>query len=103
MPPIGLSELILISVIALLLFGPDQLPELARKLGSLTATLQKQSDSLRRAFYNSIYPPLLPPESSVKVNKDSSDAPPDSKSMLLNSDNQTAASLDDRSQNKGDQ
>jgi sec-independent protein translocase protein TatB len=55
----GLSvpELLLIGIVALLIFGPDKLPEIARQFGKLTGELKRQSDGLRREFYNSVYPP----------------------------------------------
>lgn len=54
---ISLSELTVVFVVALVLFGPERLPELARALGKLTGQVRKTSDSLRREFYNSVYPP----------------------------------------------
>jgi Tat protein translocase TatB subunit len=54
---ISLSELTVIFLVALVLFGPERLPELARALGKVTGQLRKTSDSLRREFYNSVYPP----------------------------------------------
>ena len=54
---IGLSEIIVVFVVALLLFGPEQLPVLARSLGKVAADLRRTSDSLRREFYNSVYTP----------------------------------------------
>jgi sec-independent protein translocase protein TatA/sec-independent protein translocase protein TatB len=55
----GLSffELLAIFTLALLLFGPEKLPEIAKVLGRLSGELKKTSDSVRREFYNSIYPP----------------------------------------------
>jgi Tat protein translocase TatB subunit len=55
----GLSffELLAIFVVALLVFGPERLPEIARVLGKLSGELKKTSDSVRREFYNSVYPP----------------------------------------------
>ena len=56
----GLSfpELLVILGIALVFFGPDHLPELARKLGKFSGELRKTSDSIRREFYNSVYTPI---------------------------------------------
>jgi len=55
----GLSffELLAIFTIALLVFGPEKLPEIAKLLGKFSGELKKTSDSVRREFYNSIYPP----------------------------------------------
>ena len=54
---INLSEIIVILVVALLLFGPEQLPVLARSFGKVAGDLKKTTDSLRREFYNSVYTP----------------------------------------------
>jgi Sec-independent protein translocase protein TatA len=54
---VSLTEFTVIFLVALVLFGPEQLPVLARTLGKLTGQLKRTSDSLRREFYNSVYPP----------------------------------------------
>jgi Sec-independent protein translocase protein TatA len=54
---ISLTEFTVIFLVALVLFGPEQLPVLARTLGKLSGQVKKTSDSLRREFYNSVYPP----------------------------------------------
>jgi len=51
------SEIIVVFVVALLLFGPDQLPQIARGFGKLAAELRKASDAVRREWYNAVYPP----------------------------------------------
>lgn len=55
----GLSffELLAIFTVALLVFGPEKLPEIAKLLGKFSGELKRTSDSVRREFYNSIYPP----------------------------------------------
>ena len=45
---IGVTELIVILVIALLVVGPERLPELARQLGTLLRDLRKAYDNLTR-------------------------------------------------------
>jgi Sec-independent protein translocase protein TatA len=54
---INLSEILVIALVTLLLFGPDNLPQLARQLGKLAADWRKVSNSVRREWYNTIYPP----------------------------------------------
>lgn len=54
---VSFPELIVVFLIALLVFGPDKLPELARTIGKFTGQFRRQSDSLRREFYNSVYKP----------------------------------------------
>ncbi|MDP6043193.1 MAG: Sec-independent protein translocase protein TatB [Dehalococcoidales bacterium] len=43
---IGISEILLILVIALMIWGPKRLPEIARTLGKMTRTLKKTSYNL---------------------------------------------------------
>ena len=43
---IGMPELILIFVIALIVFGPNELPQLAKKLGRTMAEFKRTSDDL---------------------------------------------------------
>ena len=55
---VSLPELLVVLIVCLMVFGPDRLPEIARKLGKLSAELKKTSDSVRREFYNSVYTPV---------------------------------------------
>jgi len=45
---IGLPELILIFVVALLLFGPRKLPEIGRSIGKAMGEFRRASNDLRR-------------------------------------------------------
>ena len=54
---IGFTELIVIGIVGLLVFGPERLPELAKTLGSFLNQLRGYSDKARREFYNAIYTP----------------------------------------------
>jgi len=54
---IGFPELALIMVVALIVFGPEKLPEMAKTIGNLMGQLRKSSDSVRREFYNNVYTP----------------------------------------------
>jgi sec-independent protein translocase protein TatA len=47
---IGFQELVVILVIALLVFGPKQLPELARSLGRGLAEFRRASTDLRQSL-----------------------------------------------------
>lgn len=47
---IGAPELVLILVVALLVFGPKRLPELARTLGRGVAEFRRTSNELRRSM-----------------------------------------------------
>jgi len=47
---IGMQELIIIMVIALIVFGPKRLPELARSLGRAFAEFRRASEDLRESL-----------------------------------------------------
>ncbi len=49
---LGLSEIILISVIALIFIGPKQLPEIARALGKAINELKRASEDLTSSITN---------------------------------------------------
>jgi TatA/E family protein of Tat protein translocase len=52
--PIGMPELILIFVVALLVFGPKKLPEIGRSIGKGLAEFKKASDELKRTIEQEI-------------------------------------------------
>jgi len=51
---IGMPELVLIFVLALLVFGPKELPKIARTLGKAMAELRRASDELRDGIQREI-------------------------------------------------
>jgi sec-independent protein translocase protein TatA len=51
---IGMPELILIFIVALLVFGPKKLPELGKSLGRGLAEFKKASEDLKRTIENEI-------------------------------------------------
>lgn len=57
---IGMWELLLIFVVALLIFGPKRLPELARTLGKGLAEFRRASFDLRQSFNLDAEPPRPP-------------------------------------------
>ena len=57
---IGMPELILILVVALIVFGPQRLPELARSLGKGLAEFRRASADLREQFLSATEPPPAP-------------------------------------------
>ena len=61
---IGATELIVIMVVALLVFGPKRLPELARSLGRGMAEFRRASSDLRQTLQEAEPPAdiLKPPE-----------------------------------------
>ena len=52
--PIGMPELILIFVVALLVFGPKKLPEIGKSLGKGLAEFKKASDELKKTIEDEI-------------------------------------------------
>jgi len=54
MGPIGMPELIVILVIALIIFGPRKLPELGRSLGKSIAEFKRASNELKNTLEEEI-------------------------------------------------
>jgi TatA/E family protein of Tat protein translocase len=54
MGPLGMPELIVIFVIALLVFGPRKLPELGRSLGKSIGEFKRASNELRNTLEEEI-------------------------------------------------
>ncbi|MDA1094686.1 MAG: twin-arginine translocase TatA/TatE family subunit [Acidobacteria bacterium] len=52
---IGMSELLIIGVIALLVFGPRKLPELGRSLGKSLGEFKRASNELRNTLEDEIH------------------------------------------------
>jgi sec-independent protein translocase protein TatA len=58
---IGMPELLVILVVALLVLGPKRLPEIARSLGRGMAEFRKASNEFSRTLSASIEEPPHPP------------------------------------------
>ena len=50
MPQIGPLEILVVAVIALIVFGPQRLPELARSIGRAMAEFRRQATDIRAEF-----------------------------------------------------
>ena len=50
MPSLGLAEIIVIGILALIVIGPERLPHATRQLGRLYGMFRRQADELRRAL-----------------------------------------------------
>jgi TatA/E family protein of Tat protein translocase len=57
---LGFTEILVILVVALLVFGPDRLPELARNLGRGLAEFRRASSDLRRSVLEAAEEPRRP-------------------------------------------
>ena len=58
---LGFTEILVILVVALLVFGPDRLPELARNLGKGLAEFRRASSDLRRSVMEAAEEPRAAP------------------------------------------
>lgn len=83
---IGMPELIIILVIALIIFGPRKLPELGKSLGRSLNEFKKASTDLQNTLEQEIKieeqkeaaakPPAAAPPVEVLPNHDADNAPP---------------------------
>jgi sec-independent protein translocase protein TatA len=54
MGPIGMPEMVVIAVIALIIFGPRKLPELGKSLGQSIAEFKRASNELKNTLEDEI-------------------------------------------------
>ena len=54
MGPIGMPEMVIIAVIALIIFGPRKLPELGKSLGKSIAEFKRASNELKSTLEDEI-------------------------------------------------
>jgi len=67
---VGMPELLVILVVALLVLGPKRLPEIARSLGRGMAEFRRASNEFTRTLSASIdEPPAAPPAKSTADTK----------------------------------
>jgi sec-independent protein translocase protein TatA len=71
---IGMPELIIIFVIALIIFGPRKLPELGRSLGKSLAEFKKASNELKNTLEEEIR--IEEQRSAIDATKATQPAPP---------------------------
>lgn len=50
----GLTEILLIMAIALILFGPEDLPDIARTIGKVVFEIRKATNDMTKEFKNSV-------------------------------------------------
>src|SRR5512139_1845482 len=68
---LGFGEIVIIAILALILLGPDRLPEAAKQLGRTLREIRKHTDDLKEQFEAEVYgdgkkpgiakPSLVPP------------------------------------------
>ncbi len=56
MPSIGPMELLVVAIIALIVFGPRRLPEIARSVGKAFSEFKRQASDVRDEFEASLDP-----------------------------------------------
>lgn len=59
---VGIGEMVVIAIIALLVFGPERLPEVARQAARLFGQLRQASDDIRRVLAEQAEPIKQPLE-----------------------------------------
>ena len=72
MGPIGIPELVIIFVVALIVFGPRKLPELGRSLGQSLVEFRKATNQLKSTIEEHVQTIESEPPSSTQ---DKSDQP----------------------------
>lgn len=82
MPQIGPLEILVVGVIALIVFGPKRLPELARSMGRALAEFRRQAGELRAEFTAGI---------DVDDAEDTSSPPPPQEAPVADGDSQPPA------------
>ena len=87
MPNVGPAEILVILVVALLVFGPEKLPDIGRQVGRATREFRRMQVNLRDEMRDvidppasSAQPPSLPPADASPAAEpdgdDASDPPP---------------------------
>ena len=64
---VGFDEIIFIAIVALLLFGPDKLPEYIRELGRLYGEFKRAQRDLESEFNKAVTAPITPKPPSPTV------------------------------------
>ena len=90
---IGMPELIIIFVIALIIFGPRKLPELGKSLGKSLAEFKKASNELRNTLEEEIRIEEQKTETEKRTEAEKKTPPADSTPTAHHDD-----SVDDRHQ-----
>jgi Tat protein translocase TatB subunit len=75
-PQIGPLEILVVAVIALIVFGPDKLPDMARSLGRAASELRRMATEVRDEFASGL-DEEEPPEPQPEPEPNGQEAPDD--------------------------
>ena len=59
---LGPEKIILILVVALIVFGPQRLPDIARQVGTLLRELRRMQDTVREELEHVLHPDFVAPD-----------------------------------------
>ena len=62
---LGPEKILLILVVALIVFGPQRLPDIARQVGAAMRELRKMQDNVRGELEQVLHPDFTPPNSGI--------------------------------------
>jgi sec-independent protein translocase protein TatB len=62
---LGPEKIILILVVALIVFGPQRLPEIARQVGAAVRELRRMQDTVRGELDQVLHPDYSPPDAGA--------------------------------------
>ena len=63
--PIGFQEIVLVLVLALLIFGPKKIPEIARSLGKGFREFKQSTSGIVDSFNQEMKKPVAPPPKKI--------------------------------------
>ncbi len=64
---LGPEKIILILVVALIVFGPQRLPEIARQVGAMMRELRRMQDSVRGELEQVLHPDFTAPDADGRT------------------------------------
>jgi sec-independent protein translocase protein TatB len=64
---LGPEKIILILVVALIVFGPQRLPEIARQVGAMIRELRRMQDSVRGELEQVLHPDFTAPNADART------------------------------------
>ncbi|MDJ0866701.1 MAG: Sec-independent protein translocase protein TatB [Myxococcota bacterium] len=97
---IGMTELMVILVVALIVFGPTRLPELARSLGRAMGEFRRASNDLRSTFREATEEPRIQPPTQTPPEAPAPPHPPASSEEPTNAARASGGEAEARSEAK---